>query len=63
MIMVFSSSRVCNACVLCDFLQLLASINTVVSIFESLIYDGRIKRQDLNQSPIFILGHPRTGTT
>ena len=43
--------------------QSLATINTMVAIFETLLYGTRIRRQALNTRPIFIIGHPRTGTT
>ena len=34
-----------------------------VSSIEHFIYGKAIQRQELNDRPVFILGHPRTGTT
>ena len=38
-------------------------LNTVGALCDTLIYGNAIKSQQLNDEPVFILGHPRTGTT
>lgn len=38
-------------------------INSAVSIFEYWLYHDKIASQRIHPEPVFILGHPRTGTT
>jgi hypothetical protein len=45
------------------FLTFMASINSGVGFFERLRYEDAIQAQTLGDDPVFILGHPRTGTT
>eukprot|EP00924_Labyrinthula_sp_SR-Ha-C_P014791 maker-scaffold_43-snap-gene-1.33-mRNA-1 protein AED:0.00 eAED:0.00 QI:61/1/1/1/1/1/2/21/387 len=42
---------------------LLTTFSSVVGTFESIIYGKEIKKQELHLSPVFILGHWRSGTT
>lgn len=44
------------------FITLTALVNAPVQLFERLWYDDRIQGATVNK-PIFILGHPRSGTT
>lgn len=44
------------------FITLTALVNTPVQLFERLRYDERIRRTPVTK-PVFILGHPRSGTT
>lgn len=41
----------------------MAVLNSVLGAVEHVLYSGDFERTELNESPIFILGHPRTGTT
>ena len=45
------------------FLTLLAALNTIGAIADWILYDAKIRAQELNDEPVFVLGHPRTGTT
>jgi hypothetical protein len=45
------------------FLTFLSVFNTFLSMFDYIFYGSKIKEAKLNDSPVFILGHPRTGTT
>ena len=45
------------------FLTCISMLNTVGALCDTLIYGNAIKSQQLNDEPVFILGHPRTGTT
>jgi hypothetical protein len=45
------------------FLLCLSLFTAAVSLFEWLWFGARIAHQPLHPSPLFILGHPRTGTT
>ena len=38
-------------------------LNSIFSLVDTVIFGHRFLRQKLNDSPVFILGHPRTGTT
>ena len=37
--------------------------NSILAIPDTLFYRNEIKKQEINKRPVFILGHPRTGTT
>ena len=37
--------------------------NTIVSIPDYFFHSKEIQKQEINSRPVFILGHPRTGTT
>ena len=45
------------------FITLIAIFNSLLAIVESVLYGRTIERQKLNTRPLFVLGHPRTGTT
>ena len=45
------------------FLSLMAAFNSALGLVDSLLYGRRIAQQRLHDSPVIILGHPRTGTT
>ena len=45
------------------FLTLMAALNTIGAIADWILYDAKIRAQELNDEPVFVLGHPRTGTT
>ena len=45
------------------FLTILATVNSCLGIVELMLYGGRIARQTIHPRPLFVLGHPRTGTT
>ena len=45
------------------FITIMSINNSFVSSIEHFIYGKAIQRQELNDRPVFILGHPRTGTT
>eukprot|EP00043_Microstomoeca_roanoka_P016908 m.175022 g.175022 ORF g.175022 m.175022 type:complete len:401 (+) comp16545_c0_seq2:321-1523(+) len=45
------------------FLSFMACINSVLALIEWILFRAKIKRTVINRRPVFILGHPRTGTT
>jgi len=45
------------------FLTTMAVLNTVLWAVEWALYAGRLRRTKVNPRPLFLLGHPRTGTT
>lgn len=45
------------------FLAVLATVNTLLAAVEHLLYGDAVHAQPLPADPIFIVGHPRTGTT
>jgi len=45
------------------FLSAMSLFNSAGSLADSLLFGRAIARQELNPEPVFILGHPRTGTT
>lgn len=45
------------------FLTGMATFNSVLSSFEHFLYGKSVANVKLNEEPVFILGHPRTGTT
>jgi hypothetical protein len=45
------------------FVSAVACFNTVLSTIEQLLYAYNIRRVQLPDDPVFIIGHPRTGTT
>ena len=45
------------------FLFFMAIPNTILALIEHFLFNNKIEGQPLNQEPIIILGHPRTGTT
>jgi hypothetical protein len=45
------------------FLAFLATANTLLAAVEHLLYDDAVHAQPLPADPVFIVGHPRTGTT
>lgn len=44
-------------------LVLLAMLNTIIAAAEWLLFSRHVAAQPLRDDPVFILGHPRTGTT
>jgi omega-hydroxy-beta-dihydromenaquinone-9 sulfotransferase len=44
-------------------ISLLAVINSLLAIPEWILYNKKIMNATINPRPVFILGHPRTGTT
>eukprot|EP01147_Barroeca_monosierra_P000654 gene654-3962_t len=45
------------------FLSIMACINSMLALLERVIFGRHIRDATVNQRPVFILGHPRTGTT
>lgn len=45
------------------FLTLNSIVTSLIGAVEHLLYGPQIASQLLHESPVFILGHPRTGTT
>lgn len=45
------------------FLTGLATANSCLATVEAVLYGGCWEQQQLHPEPVFILGHPRTGTT
>ncbi|GLC59101.1 hypothetical protein PLESTB_001448300 [Pleodorina starrii] len=45
------------------FLSLMSVINTLLALIEWLLFSRAVAGQPLHPEPVFILGHPRTGTT
>lgn len=45
------------------FLLLISIPNTILGIIEHWLFHDKIETQELHPEPIFVLGHPRTGTT
>ena len=45
------------------FLTLLSAVNSCLGLVELVLYGRAIARQPINPRPVFVLGHPRTGTT
>lgn len=45
------------------FITIMSIFNSCLAVFEDLLFREQFRRHTLNPSPIFILGHPRTGTT
>jgi len=45
------------------YLSLLAFINSLFALFEFLAFETKVQATPIDGSPVFILGHPRTGTT
>lgn len=41
----------------------MAIINSFFALFEAMFHDTIARTRSLHQEPVFILGHPRTGTT
>lgn len=44
-------------------LTVAACVNSLVSVVDWLAYGRAVSRQEVRDDPVFILGHPRTGTT
>jgi len=45
------------------FLLIISVPNTILGIIEHWIFHDKIQAQELHEEPVFVLGHPRTGTT
>ena len=45
------------------FLSFMSIFNSLMSIPDYLFYEKKVHQQKVNSRPVFILGHPRTGTT
>jgi hypothetical protein len=45
------------------FLLIISIPNTILGIIEHWLFHDKIQAQELHEEPIFVLGHPRTGTT
>lgn len=45
------------------FLSSISCLNSVGAIVETMLCGRKVKSMDINPRPVFILGHPRTGTT
>ena len=41
----------------------MACLNSVLAVPERLFFHDKVTKTDLHPSPVFVLGHPRTGTT
>lgn len=45
------------------FITLMAALNTIGAVADWFFYGAKVRAQELNDEPVFVLGHPRTGTT
>lgn len=45
------------------FVGILSIVNSALAFVETVLYSNAISRVELPDDPVFILGHPRTGTT
>ena len=45
------------------FITFMSILNSIIGCLEHIWYGSAIQRQRLHEEPVFILGHPRTGTT
>ena len=45
------------------FLTFMSFLNTFTALCDFVAYGRAVARQELNDEPVFVLGHPRTGTT
>mmetsp|Transcript_4622 Transcript_4622/g.11871 ORF Transcript_4622/g.11871 Transcript_4622/m.11871 type:complete len:452 (+) Transcript_4622:2-1357(+) len=45
------------------FISFMSVLNSIMGIVDSLFYGRQIENVEVNPRPVFILGHPRTGTT
>lgn len=41
----------------------MSTVNSIIGFVEVLMYERKVQHQALNEVPVFILGHPRSGTT
>jgi hypothetical protein len=44
-------------------ITLLSLLNSFLGLIESILYESKIQDTEIHPSPVFVLGHPRTGTT
>mmetsp|Transcript_9541 Transcript_9541/g.15066 ORF Transcript_9541/g.15066 Transcript_9541/m.15066 type:complete len:151 (+) Transcript_9541:216-668(+) len=45
------------------FVSTISVLNSVLALVEDVMFSRAISRQRLHPAPVFIVGHPRTGTT
>lgn len=45
------------------FISALSLVNLVASLAETVLFSGKIRSAKVHDEPVFIVGHPRTGTT
>ena len=45
------------------FITIMSIVNSALSFVENFLYGASIQSQQLPDNPVFIIGHPRTGTT
>jgi hypothetical protein len=45
------------------FVSALAVVNSALALVEDVLFSRAIAQQELHPAPVFIVGHPRTGTT
>lgn len=45
------------------FISFMSILNSIMGLLDHLIYGKQIENAEIHPSPVFILGHPRTGTT
>mmetsp|Transcript_13737 Transcript_13737/g.28814 ORF Transcript_13737/g.28814 Transcript_13737/m.28814 type:complete len:500 (-) Transcript_13737:2624-4123(-) len=45
------------------FISFMSVLNSMLGLLDHFIYGRRIEEAEINPRPVFILGHPRTGTT
>lgn len=45
------------------FITCMAFLNSLLGLIEWALYGSKIKQAVVNKRPVFVLGHPRTGTT
>lgn len=45
------------------FVSLMACFNTLIGALEEVVYGHAVRKQELHPEPVFVIGHPRTGTT
>lgn len=45
------------------FISFMSILNSTMGLLDHFLYGKRVENTEINQRPVFILGHPRTGTT
>eukprot|EP00889_Picochlorum_renovo_P000012 jgi/Picre1/27042/NNA_000012.t1 len=45
------------------FISVLSLVNLVASLAETVLFSRKIRSSKVHDEPVFIVGHPRTGTT
>ncbi|KAL3919298.1 MAG: hypothetical protein SGILL_003824, partial [Bacillariaceae sp.] len=45
------------------FITLLSIVNSLLGVLDYIFYESKVEQAQIHPRPVFILGHPRTGTT